>query len=213
MGADNKSPIHDKVMQALQQLKPGNAIAVKIGTAKNEYNLGDPFEVRFMADKSCYIFLMDISTNGDISFLAPSAIVPETKIYIEGQKVYSTLNDFGLPSIKIGPPGGNEIVNIFCSTEKDLFGADAGEKLFAKTIKPTDTEELTLLLERLEQLKTKDWSGNSVPFKILSSPLSGATRGMTSFSGALPPIDSTGTSGRTLFPPIDSTGTSGKTNP
>jgi hypothetical protein len=207
-----KTP-YELVMEKLETLVPGDAIDVRMGTEKDEYNLDEPFEVRFQVSEDCYIVLMDIGAAtqkedelvyGDITFLIPSFKLTENKV--EGGRVYSTLYDFDLP-IKVAPPDGYETVNLFCSPEKlDLFDADFDtEKVY--TVTPDDTEKLQKLLERLERLEKQEWAGSSVSF-LIRDPEKGITRGVKKF-GALPPIGATGTTGK-FFPPIGATGTTGK---
>jgi hypothetical protein len=164
-----KTP-YELVMEKLETLVPGDAIDVRMGTEKDEYNLEEPFEVRFQVSEDCYIVLMDIGAAtqkddelvyGDITFLIPSFKLIENKV--EGGRVYSTLYDFDLP-IRVARPAGYETVNLFCSPEKlDLFDADFDtEKVY--TISSDDTEKLQKLLESLEQLEKQEWAGSSVSF-------------------------------------------------
>lgn len=219
--------LYEQVIEKLEILTPGETIDVRMGTEKEEYLTGDPFEVRFQVSEDCYIALMDIGAvtkdvqgnivYGDITFLIPSFKLTENKV--EGGRVYSTVYDFDIP-IKVAPPAGYETVNIFCSPEKfDLFDADFDQE-GVYTIRPDDTERLQQLLARLEQLEEQEWSGTSVSFFIDDPQLRGAARDvMDAFKeetqkrrrrfGALPPIGATGTTGK-FFPPIGATGTTGK---
>jgi hypothetical protein len=218
---------YQQVLAKLESLAPGKTIEVRMGTEKEQYDLGEPFEIRFMASKESYIILMYISADGNITFLAPSRqIPPDTRI--KGGQVYSTgspsrltskeeaLYDLGI-RLMTAPPGGVETINLFCSTEKiDLFESDFNKEPFY-TIVPNDETRLQELLNRLDQLKQYEWSGTSVKIRIGPEPKfkTGVVRGKTKEIprkfGALPPIGSTGTTGK-FFPPIGSTGTTGKTD-
>ncbi|MCP4401038.1 MAG: DUF4384 domain-containing protein [bacterium] len=208
-GAEMKtfSPSYKKLMDKLENLTPKNSINVNIGTEFEEYKVGDPFEMRFMASEDCYVVLMDISTNGDITFIAPSVVMLDNKV--EGERVYSTVSDFNM-NIKVAPPGGIETINILCSPEKfDLFEYDVKEESLY-IIKTHDEERIRKLIESLEQLEQHEWAGNSVSFKIKDPQIKKSTRGaFTKKGGVLPPIGTTGTTGK-FFPPIGSTGTTGK---
>ena len=196
-------------MNKLESLTPGETIDVKMGTEKEKYQIGDPFEMRFMVSQESYIILMDISTNGDITFIAPSVKVPDSTI--EKERVYSTLHDFGL-NITVAPPIGVETINLFCSAEKlALFEVDLKKEPFY-TIASDDEERLKKLLASLEELEKSEWSGNSVSF-LIEDPQKGGTRGQFSKrGGVLPAIGTTGTTGK-FFPPIGTTGTTGKALP
>ena len=196
---------YKELMDKLENLKPGDSIDVKIGTEFEEYKVGDPFEMRFMASKDCYVVLMDISTNGDITFIAPSVVMPENKV--EGERVYSTLSDFNM-NIKVAPPGGIETINILCSPEPfNLFEHDFDkEPLY--TIETHDKDRIEKLTEKLNLLEQIEWAGNSVSF-LIKDPKVGARGSFSKRGGVLPPIGSTGTTGK-FFPPISSTGTTGK---
>lgn len=199
------SPAYKTLMDKLENLTPGEAIDVKIGTEFEEYKVGDPFEMRFMVSQACYVVLMDISTNGDITFIAPSVVMLDNKV--EGERVYSTLSDFNM-NIKVAPPGGIETINILCSPEKfDLFEHDfEQEPLY--TVKTHDEERIKKLLASLAQLEQLEWAGNSISF-LIKDPQVGARGSFSKKGGILPPIGSTGTTGK-FFPPIGSTGTTGK---
>ena len=197
--------LYQQLMEKLESLTPGEDIEVKMGTEKEQYEVGDPFEIRFQTNKDCYVVLMDISsahkdTYGDITFLLPNSKFPDHKI--EAGRVYSTLFDFGM-NMTVAPPYGIEVINLFCSTKKvELFEADFEKESFYK-IQYNDEGRLKVLSDRLDQLKQTEWSGNSVKVQI------GISRSMPRKHGALPPIGSTGTTGK-FFPPIGSTGTTGK---
>jgi hypothetical protein len=213
LGAQNETsnPIYNQVIEKLESLSPGETIEVKLGIQKEEYNVGEPVEVRFQTSKDCYIVLMDISAaekdsiKGEIKYADITFLIPNYKFTdgkIEGGRVYSTLYDFGL-KIKVGPPYGFDTLNLFCSPEKiELFEPDFGKEP-VYTIRSDDEDRLKVLLNRLDQLQQQEWSGTSVSFYIKGA------RGVPRKFGALPPIGATGTTGK-WFPPISSTGTTGK---
>jgi hypothetical protein len=214
---DERSPVYQQLMEKLENLVPGETLEVKMGTEKEQYDAGEPLEIRFLANKDSHIILMDISTDGSITFLAPSHQVPDPRI--EAGIVYSTGSpspstdentsyDLGM-KITVAPPDGIETINLFCSPEKiDLFEADFEQEPFY-TIMPDDEERLKALLDRLEQLEQSEWSGQSIKIHI-GPELPEGVRAVPRKYGALPPIGSTGTTGK-FFPPIGSTGTTGKT--
>ena len=204
-----------QLLETLERLTPKETIDINVGTAKDQYDFGEPFELRFQTNQDCYVVLMDISMIdvkddassetktqlSNITFLFPNYRFTEQKI--QGGRVYSTLTDFGL-KITVAPPDGYETFNIFCSPQPlNLFPSDFAQEQFY-VITPDDEKRLTALLAQLASLKKSDWSGNSVQVR-----LGPRKRGMRKF-GAIPPIGSTGTTGK-WFPPIGSTGTTGKT--
>ena len=210
---DEYNPTYQQVIKKLESLTPGDTIDVRIGTEKDMYKEGEPLEVRFLASRDSYITLMAISTDGSLLFLAPSHYIQDTKI--EGGKVYSTgllspsaadkeaLYDFGM-KMRVAPPQGIEVINLFCSTEKvELFKADF-ETEPVYEIKPEDEKRLEALFDSLDQFENTEWSGRSVQIFINMRPRPGVRK-----FGGLPPIGSTGTTGK-FFPPIGSTGTTGK---
>jgi len=220
------NPAYQQVIEKLGSLQPGKTIAVNMGTQKEQYDFGEPFEIRFMASQESYIMLMHISAEGTITFFAPSRQIPPNTRIKEG-KVYSTgvypgpkseeekLYDFGL-KLTTARPGGTETINLFCSTKKiDLFTADFEKEPFY-TIAPSDEKRLQALSDRLDQLQQSEWSGGSIKIKIGPElkpkfDVRAAAKQISRKFGALPPISSTGTTGK-FFPPIGSTGTTGKTD-
>jgi len=185
------------------------------GTAVYQY--GDKFETRFQVSEDSYVVLMHIAglnkdslgniiDGGNITFLLPNQQFSDSRI--EAGQVYSTLHHFDM-DIPVGPPPGSETINLFCSNEKlDLFKADFNKEAYY-TIAPDDEERLIELLDSLNQLEGREWSGSSLKLRIGQPPLEGLQRGVPRKFGALPPIGSTGTTGK-FFPPIGSTGTTGK---
>ena len=199
------SSAYEELMDRLENLTPGETIEVNMGTEKDQYDLDDPFEIRFQVSKESYIILMHISSKGDITFIAPSAQVPDNKV--EAQRVYSTLQDFEM-NIKIAPPTGVEIINIFSSTEKiDLFDADFTTEPFY-TISKDNEERIKSLISRLDQLNDLEWSGTSVQILIGQKPVA-TSRAVSRKFGAIPPVGTTGTAGK-FFPPVGTTGSAGK---
>jgi hypothetical protein len=213
---DAAQSLHQQLLATLEGLTAKETIDIRVGTEKDQYEFGSPFELRFQTSQDCYVVLMDISMIdvkddtssatqtqlSNITFLLPNYRFIEQKI--EGGRVYSTLTDFGL-KITVAPPEGYETFNIFCSSQPlNLFPSDFAQEQFY-VITPDNEKRLTALLAQLEALKNSDWSGNSVQIRL--GPM---TRGMRKF-GTLPPIGSTGTTGK-WFPPIGSTGTTGKTD-
>jgi hypothetical protein len=77
------SPEYEKLIHTLEDLTSGESFELRMGTEKEEYNLGDPFELRFQVSRESYITLMDISPEGDITFIVPSIKVSENKIELQ----------------------------------------------------------------------------------------------------------------------------------
>ncbi len=208
------SETYEAVMKTLGELKPDQTVKLVIGTQKKNYTFNESLEARFQADQPCYMTLMDISTSGDISFLAPSKFFANTQL--EGKRVYSTSTDFGL-KINVSEPEGVETLNMFCTREKfDFFEADL-EKEDVYTIPKDDAVRLEQLQRRLEQLNDQEWSGATTIFGITKEkdtklvPENGA-RGSQNVKkrGIVAPIDATGSTGRMLWP-VDATGSAGHT--
>jgi hypothetical protein len=208
---------YEQLLEKLENLTPGDTVEVRMGTEKDQYDVGDPFEVRFWASEDCYIVLMDISTDGTITFLTPSRLVPDNQI--EGGRVYSSgifgespseekaVYDLGM-QITVAPPKGIETLNLFCSPQKlELFDTDFAKAPFY-TIAPDDEERITDFMNRLDRLEQLEWSGASVHVRI--GPETGLTRAVPKKHGALPGIGSTGSTGK-FFPPIGTSGSTGKT--
>ncbi len=206
---------YKQVIQKLETLSPENSIEVVMASKQRQYNVGDPFELRFRVSEACYATLMHIAADGAISFLTPNVLTPDHKV--EGMKVYSTRQDLKLP-ITVSPPEGVEVVNLFCSSENfNFFQANFSQKEPFYTITPDDEHRLHDLLVKLEQLDDIEWSGGGIQFRVEDdSPVSkgaGARDGLAApreAGGVLPPIATTGSAGKDpLFPPIEVSGSSG----
>jgi len=185
------SPTYLKVIDKLESLTPGHSIDIKMGIQKERYKIGEPFEMRFQVSQDCYCTLMHIDSTGRIDFLIPNRWRPEPKI--EGKRVYSTWHDFKL-NISVVRPLTVDVFNFFCSPRKfDLFEAD-WQKEEVSQIAQNDETRLTQLLNRLDQLQTIEWSGNSIVI------MTGTVRGVGSRKiGAIPSTES-----GDFFPPLDS---------
>lgn len=200
---ENKSPTaYQALLAKLETLTPGQTIEVTLGTGKDTYLLGETFEARFRANKACYVVLMHISSPevdsagtvlkyGDITFLLPNGQFRDNKI--EEGRVYSTAEDFNL-AIRTALPTGFDTLNLFCMAEKlDLFDADF-EKAPIYQIAADDDAQLRKLAERLELLKTQEWTGASASFLVQQE--GAQVRALPRKFGALPPPKATGTTGK-----------------
>lgn len=238
-----ENPNYIQVLDKLENLTPGDTIAVRMGTTKEQYDVGEAFEARFAANQNCSAVLMRIAANGTITFLAPSSQFPEFSI--QGERVYSTgsleksvsgetaLYDLG-QTLFAGPPSGTETLNLFCSSEPiRLFESDfVKEPVY--TIAPDDDDRLLALLDRLDELGQREWAGTSVTVMVGSGPAPVAAPKMkvrqgfsttpeTSLAPAAPAkvprkfgaVPPIGATGTTgkFFPPIGATGTTGKLFP
>lgn len=206
--------LYNQVIAKLERLNPGTSIDVIMATEKERYEIGEPFELRFQLSEDCYVIIMHIAADGEIAFLVPNVSTIDHKV--EGKRIYSTLQDFNLP-IKASSPQGIEVINLFCSPKKfDLFQADFKQTPFY-TITREDEQRLKDLLARLDKLENAEWSGTSVQFRVGPEPplLNVTSRSSTTspskkIGAIIPPIATTGTSGKkALFPPIGTTGTTG----
>lgn len=211
-------PLQMQVLDALENLLPSQKLVVHVGTDKERYHVGEPIEVRFQANYDCYIVLMRIAADGTISFFIPSQQAEKNRF--KAKRVYSTVHDLKI-TIPASSTSGTEVINLFCSFKKIDFFTTNFKKEPIYTIPPTDEIRLKQLLEHLNQLKKYEWSGNSAILPIEAAPkpkmrslrIAPVEQEVMFFQklGALPPIDSVGTTGR-WFPPIDTTGTTGKTD-
>ena len=221
------SDAYNKVMDALEQLKPGEKFSVVMETENDAYESGAPLEIRFKSEKACYLTLMDISPNGDLTFLAPSKSLPDNKI--EAGRVYSTRNDFKM-EIHAAALEGDEAVNLFCTVKPFAFFKADVQKEAAYTISSQDETRLSALLKRLHALGKWEWAGSGAAFMIrgrapipadakepdvlfyrIPMPAETGESGTQGLSkrGMLPGAPSAGTQGKRLFPPAPSTGTTG----
>jgi hypothetical protein len=210
--AETPKSLSQQVIEQLNSLPQGKTFTVRMGVVKEEYTLGDRFEIRFVASQNSYLTLIDIDMDGKITFLAPSQYVPADKV-IQGGRVYSTrtyprpdpnsqeaLYDLGM-SLTITLPRGTDSLYLCCSTQPiewfkpDELGADG-----VYTILPADEKRLKALLARLDKFKQTErggveWAGASLAIEIGTgstatinvSSLGGKTRSVKWF----PPLGET----------------------
>lgn len=229
------SPLYPQVLEAIEQLTPGERIQVLLATEKEAYQVGEPFEIRFSASEDSYVILMRIATDGSITFLTPNSQHADFKV--QGNMVYSTGSltpplseeqvayDLGM-TLNVGAPTGTEVLNLFCSPEKfSLFDVGTLQETFY-TIRPDDEERLQALFDRLSTLSQIEWSGTSAAFLV--EPESAAapeaapkqrTRSMRSSSQAQSSLIPDAGSQKRLprkfgaLRPMGGTGTTGKSFP
>jgi hypothetical protein len=205
--------LSQQVIEKLNSLPQGKTFTVRMGVVKEEYTLGDRFEIRFVASQNSYLTLIDIDVDGKITFLAPSRYVPADK-KIESGRVYSTgtyprpdpnsqeaLYDLGM-SLTVTLPRGTDSLYLCCSTQPiewfkpDELGADG-----VYTILPDDKKRLKALLARLDKFKQAEWesgvewAGASLAIEIGTG--STATMNVSSLGGK--------TRSAKWFPPLGET--------
>lgn len=207
---EEKPDVYQEFLNTINNLTPNGDIQVNMGTEKQEYVVGENFEVRFMTDQPCYAVMMNlfytpvelINSAGDrtiqynledIIFLLPNGNAPDNQV--EGGRVYSTKEDFQLP-LKAVKPQGVGTVNFFCSPEPlSLFKTDFSENTLYE-VDPQNTTQLQQLTAQLAELKHSAWNGGSVTFRIYD-PQEGKTRSAAAPPGGLPPILTGGSTGKT----------------
>lgn len=174
------------------------------------FDFGEKFEVRFRANKACYVALIHMAelledsnskeiSGGHILVLLPNQNFARARL--EADKVYSSTHDFSI-DMTASPPLSTEVVNILCSFEPfDFF--DETDELYNGyyVIAPTDEQRLQKLLNTLQQLQPGNFGGTSLVLRV-----GGQTRRLPKKFGAFPPMGATGTTGK-FFPPVSSTGT------
>jgi hypothetical protein len=220
---EQKEDLFNALLSKLSSLKPGVLIDVIVGTEKFQYDFGTSVDIRFKTSEECYPVLMGILSvpnpeydpvnpdkrpkyiPEDITFFLPSYYSLQHNDKIEKETIYSTLKDFGIP-IKSVEPAGVVTLNFFCSSEKiEFFKTDFSEDNLVYMILPHDEDRIQALSYSLDLLAKTEWSGDSLQIHI--GP---RTRDTFPGIGVVPPIGTTGTTGKdTLFPPIDTTGSTG----
>jgi hypothetical protein len=208
--------LSQQVIEKLTSLPPGKNLTVKMGILKDQYSLGERFEIRFIASQKCYLTLIDIDAEGKITFLVPSRYAPADKI-IQGGRVYSTgtyphpdpnseeaLYDLGI-SLTVSAPAGTDVLYLCCSTRPvEWFKPDELGKDGVYTIMPDDETRLKALLARLDGFTRSEWgdvewAGAGLNIEIGAG--SGVQANVLLPGGRV-------RSGR-WFPPIGATGTTG----
>lgn len=100
----------------IQNENPG--IDFKIRTDKDEYKVGEDVVIEFMADKDCYLALIDIGTSGRTIILFPNKWHPDNKI--EKGKTYAIPPSGSNFSYRVLGPGGNETIKAIASVDPVL---------------------------------------------------------------------------------------------
>ncbi|MFH0958509.1 MAG: DUF4384 domain-containing protein [Pseudomonadota bacterium] len=105
-----------KLTKQIQNENPG--IEFKLRTDKAEYKVGEDVVIEFMADKDCYVALIDIGTSGRAIILFPNKWHPDNKV--EKGKPYSIPATGSNFSFRVMGPGGEEHIKALASVDPVL---------------------------------------------------------------------------------------------
>ncbi len=109
---------------------------MQLWTDRTTYRVGEPIHFYFRAERDCYLNLVDINSEGEISLLFPNRF--DSNNSVQGGKTYRIPGDnygFGLEAM---PPTGTDRIYAIASTRPlDIFNHDFARDAFVTMTKGT----------------------------------------------------------------------------
>jgi hypothetical protein len=175
----------DELLKLSNQIKNENpGIDFKIRLDKEQYKAGEDVVIEFMADKDCYVALIDIGTSGRTIILFPNKWHPDNKI--EKDKIYAIPPPGSNFSYRVMGPDGEEHIKAIASVDPVLSKIDSLQEELKQPIetKPEKGQassgqvflsmkdpgvvlkDIGIVFQKLDPSK---WATVELPFKIVNA--------------------------------------------
>jgi len=115
--------------QKVRQSSSSQSFEIELWTNRKEYRLGQKIVFHFRAERDCYLNLVDINSQGEISLIFPNRFHQDN--FVKGGRTYQIPGpDYGF-SFQIEPPVGRERIYAVASTSPmDIFQNDFEQAAF-----------------------------------------------------------------------------------
>lgn len=119
----------NKFSRKVQQLANRQDFSVQLWTDRTTYRVGEPIHFYFRAERDCYINLVDINSEGEISLLFPNRF--DSNNSVRGGKTYCIPgNNYGFALEAMPPTGTDRIYAIASTRPLDVFDHDFARDAF-----------------------------------------------------------------------------------
>ena len=128
LGTDDKFlQTKNKFAQKVQAINPD--FKVRLWTNKTHYRMGDEIVFSFQAERDCYLNLVDINSQGEMTLLFPNRFYSDNRV--RGGRTYSIPDSSYGFKIKAQPPAGTDRVYAIVSTQPlNVFQQDFSSQAF-----------------------------------------------------------------------------------
>jgi len=158
--------------------EPG--MSAQISLAKGSYTVGEAIEISFNLNRAAYVYLCDVSPDGRVTLLFPSAIEPNNHV----ESGIHTIPGRGY-TLRVDDPAGTETLYLFAASSRiSAFPTSYGSGFVVLSADPTGFRDSVLRVLQ-SQFETADWAFDSHAFSVVSTVTpSGALRVFSIPSGA-----------------------------
>lgn len=126
----------NKFSQKVQQLANRQDFSVQLWTDRTTYRVGEPIHFYFRAERDCYLNLVDINSEGEISLLFPNRFDSNNRV--QGGKTYCIPGDnYGFALEAMPPTGSDRIYAIASTRPLDIFIHDFARDAFVTMTRGT----------------------------------------------------------------------------
>ena len=158
---------YDFELNRLVSENPGNDdFGIKIWAGKKDYQIGENLFFTVTAKRSCYLTILDVVANGDVTVIFPNAYRKSNYIKA-GEKIKIPAPNYNFNFNILGPPGLERIRAL--ATESPGFPIKLDLKNGFHSISKQDNAGLIsikTLANRFNSRQTKPWGGSYTEFFI-----------------------------------------------
>lgn len=127
-GTDEHYTLKNKFAKKVQTLKQQSSGGVKLWTDKTTYQIGEEISFSFKTDEDCYLNLLDINDEGEITLLFPNKYHSSNQV--TGGRLYNIPGDYGFSFQAQSPAGTDRIYAITSRSPLRLFSSDFNNESF-----------------------------------------------------------------------------------
>ncbi|MCD6186314.1 MAG: DUF4384 domain-containing protein [Deltaproteobacteria bacterium] len=121
--------LKNKFFQKYKKSRKKQDFAIQLWTDKSNYNLNDPICFSFRSEKDCYLTLVNIGPDGNITQIFPNRFYADN--YIKGGVDYRILDDsYGFQFQVEGPAGTERVYAIAGTRPINIFNNDFNNQAF-----------------------------------------------------------------------------------
>jgi hypothetical protein len=153
------------VVEKIQKIKnPGSDFQVKLAINKKDaaYKEGEEIKLKFKSTKDCYLTLIDVGTDGNVTIFFPNKYHKDNKI--KAGKVYYIPQKGAKWLLRVKGPAGKEVIKAIATLEKkDLVKKEdlkpaADEEVFQVVDEKKRESFAKNISVELKPVDTKKWA-------------------------------------------------------
>jgi len=161
-----QSSQENSYLQKLSKIhNPGSSFSVKLWVAgqPKAINIGDKINFFFQTPRDCYLTLLDMATNGDITILFPNKFHPNN--LVKAGKQYAIPGDYNFEMTISGPTGIEKVKAIATLQPARLFNINLSRGPFDSM--PLNDDRAVRGVGGLKtKLEKQNWAETEISFEI-----------------------------------------------